>query len=204
MVHIEQNGQPVVQYFGKLKSIREDLNSLDPFPECDCEAIKACSCNILKKIVDRDNKNRLLDFLMGLDATYEVVRDHILSTDPLPTVNQAFFKIQQVEMQKNIHSNAYDAQENVAILVNKSVCAPVHGTNNVPHSAQTTYNRDHKRSRGPFECDYCGKKGHTRAYCFKLKAYNKGKGVVKGEFKHGITANVEGVHCQTEDTHFDA
>ncbi|KAK9676220.1 hypothetical protein RND81_11G062500 [Saponaria officinalis] len=178
MVYIKQNGQPVVQYFEKLKSIWEDLNSLDPLPECDCEAIKACSCNILKKIVDRDNRNRLLDFLMGLDATYEVVRDRILSTDPLPTVNQAFFKIQQVEMQKNIHSNVYDAQENVAI--------------------------DHKRSRGPLKCDYCGKRGHTRAYCFKLKAYHKGKCVANGDFKHRLAANVEGVHCQIKDTPLDA
>ncbi|KAK9667983.1 hypothetical protein RND81_13G026100 [Saponaria officinalis] len=137
MVHLEQSGQPVVQYFGCLKSIWEDLSSLDPLPECDCDAIKACSCNIMKKIVDRDNKNRLLDFLMG------------------------------------------EAHQTVA--------------------AQTL-RRDNKRSRTPLECDYCGKRGHTRPYCFKLKAHKKAKGAVKTDFRGRIAAHVEETQFNVEET----
>ncbi|KAK9740120.1 hypothetical protein RND81_03G012900 [Saponaria officinalis] len=201
MVHIEQSGQPVVQYFG----------SLDPLPECDCDALKACTCNILKKIVDRDNKNRLLDFLMGLDGVYEVVRDQILSTDPLPTVNQAFFKIQQLEMQKNIHNNVFDAQENMAMTTNKSGHFPSSfPKHSLPSSAGDVYqnahvqsvgNRDAKRGRAPLECDYCGKRGHTRAYCFKLKAQNRSKAGVKGDFRGRMTAHVEETqHFSAEET----
>ncbi|KAK9756366.1 hypothetical protein RND81_01G091700 [Saponaria officinalis] len=215
MVYIEQNGQPVVQYFGRLKSIWEDLSSLDPLPECDCDAIKAYSCNIMKKIVDRDNRNRLLDFLMGFDATYEVVVDQILSFDPLPTVNQAFFKIQQVEMQKNIHHNEYDAHENMAMATHKpGYNAPGYnsssfskgdyprsaGDSNQPVSAQKTQHRDNKHSRTPLECDYCGKRGHTRAYCFKLKAHNKAKGGAKTDFRGRIDAHVEETQFNVEDT----
>ncbi|KAK9747936.1 hypothetical protein RND81_02G024900 [Saponaria officinalis] len=210
MVHIEQSGQPVVQYFGRLKSIWEDLSSLDPLPECDCDALKACTCNILKKIVDRDNKNRLLDFLMGLDGVYEVVRDQILSTDPLPTVNQAFFKIQQLEMQGNIHSNVFDAQENVAMAANKSGHLMSSFPKNPLSSSagdvfqcshvQLVGNRDAKRGRGSFECDFCGKKGHTRAYCFKLKSHNRSKGAVRGEFRGRMAAHVEETHYNAEET----
>ncbi|KAK9725453.1 hypothetical protein RND81_05G144700 [Saponaria officinalis] len=193
MVHIEHSGQPVVQYFGRLKSIWEDLSSLDPLPECDCDAIKSCSCNILKKIVDRDNKNRLLDFLMGLDRTYEVVNGQILSTDPLPTVNQAFFKIQQLEMQKSIHHSALHPLENMAMAVNKSFHPSSSFTESaIPSSAgdarqfvaaQSTFTKDGKRTRPSLECDYCGKSGHTPAYCFKLKAHNKSKVGIKGDFR---------------------
>ncbi|KAK9675840.1 hypothetical protein RND81_11G035300 [Saponaria officinalis] len=154
----------------------------------------------MKKIVDRDNKNRLLDFLMGLDATYEVAKDQILSSDPLPTVNQAFFKIQQIEMQRSIHHNAFDAQENMAMAAhktgyNQSSFSKGYFPSSAGKAYQTvaahTLSRDNKRSRKPLECDYCGKRGHTRHYCFKLMAHNKANGAVKTDFRGRIAAHVE-------------
>ncbi|KAK9723939.1 hypothetical protein RND81_05G035400 [Saponaria officinalis] len=192
MVHIEQNGQPIVRYFGKLKSIWEDLSSLDPLPECECNAPKACTCNVLKKIVDKDNKNRLLDFLMGLDGVYEVVSDQILATIPLLTVNQAFFKIQQIKMQKNVHNKVFDTRENNG-HDSEQVCWPSSASDSLQGSyVHSVGNRNGKRGKTPLKCDYCGKKGHTRAYCFKLKAYNR------------MAAHVEETHYNAEETSLGA
>ena len=39
---------------------------------------------------------------MGLNSGYEVVRNQILSMDPLPNVNKAYYIVQQVEKQKQM------------------------------------------------------------------------------------------------------
>ncbi|KAK9688945.1 hypothetical protein RND81_09G023800 [Saponaria officinalis] len=67
-------------------------------------------------------------------------------------------------------------------------------------SQSSSFNRDAKRSRPPLECDYCGKRGHTRAYCFKLKAHNKTKGGDKGDYRGRLAAHVEEVSYSVEDT----
>ncbi|XP_074267055.1 uncharacterized protein LOC141590356 [Silene latifolia] len=99
---IQENNQSVADYFGKLKSVWEDLQSLDSLPDCECGALSKCSCSLLKKILERDNRHRLIDFLMGLDRKYDNVRSQILASDQLSTVNQAFFRIQQIEMHEEV------------------------------------------------------------------------------------------------------
>ncbi|XP_074298955.1 uncharacterized protein LOC141629944 [Silene latifolia] len=92
MQTIQSDNQSVADYFGKLKSVWEDLQSLDGIPDCECGAMSKCSCTLLKKMLERDNRHKLIDFLMGLDNKYETVRSQILACDPLPTINQAFFR----------------------------------------------------------------------------------------------------------------
>ncbi|KAK9676192.1 hypothetical protein RND81_11G060200 [Saponaria officinalis] len=81
------------EYYTRLKSVWEDLKSMDGLPNCDCGAVSACTCKVLKKIVDRDNKHMLIDFLMGINCKFESIRGQILAMDLVPTVNQVFAKI---------------------------------------------------------------------------------------------------------------
>ncbi|XP_074288560.1 uncharacterized protein LOC141613714 [Silene latifolia] len=97
-----QISQAVAEYYAKLKFVWEDHRSIDSLPNCTCNAIAACSCQLLKRIVERDNRNNLIDFLMGLDNKYDQIRGHILALGPLPSVNQGFAKVHLVEMQKQI------------------------------------------------------------------------------------------------------
>ncbi|KAK9669165.1 hypothetical protein RND81_13G112900 [Saponaria officinalis] len=97
VIQIVQNDSSVAEYYSRLKFVWEDVRALDPLPECNCGAVSKCSCSLLKKIVDRDNKNNLIDFLMGLHPKFEALRGQILAMDPFPSVNQAFAKVHQAE-----------------------------------------------------------------------------------------------------------
>ncbi|XP_074277217.1 uncharacterized protein LOC141600860 [Silene latifolia] len=120
---IQENNQSVAEYFGELKLVWEDLQSLDGLPDYESGGLSKCSYSLLKKILERDNRHRLIHFLMGLDKKYDTARSQILASDPMLTVNQAFFKIQQIEMQKSI-SNTDKGKglmhEEVALAANKS------------------------------------------------------------------------------------
>lgn len=44
-------------YYGKLKGYWDKISSIEPFPECTCEALGKCTCGILKKMMNRDEKH---------------------------------------------------------------------------------------------------------------------------------------------------
>lgn len=76
-------------YFTKLKKLWDEIGSLVPLPVCTCGASKA--------LAEMDMNGKLIQFLMGLNDTYDHVRSQILLMDPLPSVNKAYSMILRVE-----------------------------------------------------------------------------------------------------------
>ncbi|XP_074266473.1 uncharacterized protein LOC141589385 [Silene latifolia] len=86
---ITQDNSPLVEYYGKLKNIWENLDHLDPIPSCTCGAMNQCSCQMLKRLVDRETQSKLLQLLMGLTSGYEHAQTNLLTMEPLPPINKA-------------------------------------------------------------------------------------------------------------------
>ncbi|KAK9677736.1 hypothetical protein RND81_11G163400 [Saponaria officinalis] len=168
--YLYQLRKDVVQIIQGDTSVAE---ALDPLPECSYGNLAKCSCGILKKIVDRDNKNNLIDFLMGLDRKYEHLRGQILATDPLPTVNQAFAKVHQAKVQKNISYNDFHVDlDGVAMAASRFSDKPAAFSDSGRNTQSTDWRRDFKKprvERPSFNCDFCHKSGHTKDFCWKLK-----------------------------------
>ncbi|XP_074298439.1 uncharacterized protein LOC141629317 [Silene latifolia] len=57
---ITQDNSPLVEYYGKLKNIWENLDHLDPISSCTCGAMNQCSCQMLKRLVDRETQSKML------------------------------------------------------------------------------------------------------------------------------------------------
>lgn len=55
------------------------------------------SCSLLKRVNDIESMNRLIQFLVGLCDDYEGARSHILTMDPLPSINKAYYIASQVD-----------------------------------------------------------------------------------------------------------
>ncbi|KAK9668788.1 hypothetical protein RND81_13G086700 [Saponaria officinalis] len=90
------------EYYGRMKQIWEDIQNIEGFPECSCGVLKQCTCNLLKKVVDADNKRMLIQLLMGLDMSYDHVRSVLLAQDPLTSINHAFSQMLQAERQRKL------------------------------------------------------------------------------------------------------
>lgn len=102
LVALSQCGDTLVEFYGKLNRGWESLDSFDPLPHCTCGALDLCTCQLMKKMLDRENQTKLIHFLMGLNHPFESVRTSILSTEPLPPINKALGLLQRVERQKQI------------------------------------------------------------------------------------------------------
>lgn len=64
--------------------------------------MNSCSCNLLKRILEIQENNKLIKFIMGLDIGYEQMKSNLLGMGPLLAVNKAYNLVLQVEKQKQI------------------------------------------------------------------------------------------------------
>ncbi|KAG8655435.1 hypothetical protein MANES_04G047309v8 [Manihot esculenta] len=145
---ISQDNASASVYFTKLKGFWDELGSMETLPPCTCGASKA--------IDEINNRNRLMQFLMGLSDAYGTVRDQILGMDPLPSVNKAYSMVLKFESQKDILGNINGNTEPLALM-------------------NRTYKQYQGKQRGPGQkrghCSYCDMDGHVREGCFKLIGY---------------------------------
>lgn len=87
-----QESLTITMYHSQLKKKWDELECLAPTPHCTCHAAKQVS--------ECDSRNKLMQFLMGLNDAYDSTRDQILLIDPMPMVSKAYSMILQMEKQK--------------------------------------------------------------------------------------------------------
>lgn len=68
---ISQGEMTIAQYFTKLKKLWDELTCLMPVPVCSCN----CKCGAIKKVIEMNEANHLLQLLMGLNEGYDVIRN---------------------------------------------------------------------------------------------------------------------------------
>ena len=93
------------------------------------------TCNQMKVHYDQREEDRLMQSLMGLNDTYNIVHTNILMMLPPPNIRKAYSLVIQEEMQRQV---TLESTENFSIVV------AVHGrTNNFSNNSKEKY------------CDYC-------------------------------------------------
>ncbi|KAK9714485.1 hypothetical protein RND81_06G097900 [Saponaria officinalis] len=102
---LSQDNSSLVDYYSSLKHTWETIDSLDLVPMCTCGVLDSCTCNLLKRIVERKANTKLIQFLMGLNDSYEAMKTH-------------------VERQKLIHDSVETVVDATAFTSNTSSDAP--------------------------------------------------------------------------------
>ncbi|GKB09683.1 putative RNA-directed DNA polymerase [Tanacetum coccineum] len=144
--------------FGKVSAPR--AYELKRSLTCTCSG---CDCDIGKKLQQLRDKERLYEFLLGLDAEYGTIRTQILAMNPVPSLGNAYHLVAEDEQQRAIAGTKRPSSDSVAF------------------QAQVTAKRDQSRpkqkdvkrssSKPVGNCTNCGKDGHNRDGCFELIGY---------------------------------
>ncbi|KAK3021290.1 hypothetical protein RJ639_047281 [Escallonia herrerae] len=142
-------------YFTKLKGLWDELDTYRALP----------TCNQMKAHDEQREEDRLMQFLMGLHDTHNIVRTNILMMSPLPNVRQAYSLVIQEETQRQMTP---ESTENFSIATaiqrrgnnfsNKSKDKHCEHCNREDHTIESC--RTLK-----FHCKYCDRKGHTEDRC---------------------------------------
>ena len=86
---LKQNGIYVSDFFNKLDALWKEFDGLTSLIECTCDAAT--------KLNDHSKLMKLMQFLSGLDESYNQVKSHILLMDHLPGVKIVFSIISHEE-----------------------------------------------------------------------------------------------------------
>ncbi|KAF5460339.1 hypothetical protein F2P56_020217 [Juglans regia] len=84
-----QNTDSISQYYNKLKSYWDELEIYEP--------MSACTCRVVNTLLESIHRGKVMQFLMGLDDSFDSVRAQILLYDPLPPLNHVLSLVQQEE-----------------------------------------------------------------------------------------------------------
>ncbi|XP_019242406.1 PREDICTED: uncharacterized protein LOC109222512, partial [Nicotiana attenuata] len=138
---LSQGTNFVSVYFSKLKELWHEYDVLVPFPNC-CEKSKEHAENL--------HQQRVMQFLSGLNESYDQARRQILMKTNAPSLNQAYAMIIQDESQQKIGVNAVtsDKIEPLAMQAGRG-----------------------RGRRQYLQCDFCHLKGHTKENCYKIVGY---------------------------------
>ncbi|XP_074266090.1 uncharacterized protein LOC141588553 [Silene latifolia] len=86
----QKSGESVMDYYGRIKKLWDDINDFDSLPNCEC-----CSkCDLQGVLHKRREADQVRGFLMGLDSFYATVRSSILGTPPLPAMQMVYSRIE--------------------------------------------------------------------------------------------------------------
>ena len=141
-MNLSQGTMSITTYFTKLKSIKP---------------VFTCTCGGAKSLMEYDDVEYILSFLIGLNECYSYIRGQLLLMDPLPAINKAFSLILQEEKQKEVVSATSVSSETQMAFAVKVTAPPKPRT---------------KKDRP--QCTHCGFLGHIVDKCYKLYGYPPG------------------------------
>ncbi|KAL3371394.1 hypothetical protein AABB24_008103 [Solanum stoloniferum] len=148
---MSQGTLTVSDYYSKLRNLWDEHISLVPLPACECDKYR--------EYADHMEKQKLIQFLMGLNETFAQSRSHILITVPSPNLNQAYNMIMQDESQR-VQSNIIFAS--VLPLQQLNVNKP---------TALASMQHNKSKKHNDLYCEHCHMRNHNTKYCYKLIGY---------------------------------
>ncbi|KAK6149071.1 hypothetical protein DH2020_016596 [Rehmannia glutinosa] len=149
----KQRGMSIVAYYGKLKSLWDDLANYDQIPTCTCTG---CKCNFSAKLEQRREEEKVHQFLMGLDeVSYGTVRSNLLATEPLPSLNKVYGVLVREERVKTITRVAEERGEIMGLAA---------------HAGGRLKGRGEAKDQTAI-CSICSRTGHDSSTCFQVIGY---------------------------------
>lgn len=164
--------------------------TMNALTQCSCQCICGDETNMRKIEQDRT----LIQFLMGLNKVFTMVRGSILMMNHLPNIAQAFSILIQEEKQR-------EAKPHNQQLMIEFTSLNVNGPGN--NNFRTNYNQYMNTSSGnnsygrgymgnkprPF-CDFCMRSGHIKDKYYKLHGYPQNLKYNNGNKKNKLAANM--------------
>ncbi|XP_019234231.1 PREDICTED: uncharacterized protein LOC109214736 [Nicotiana attenuata] len=157
--NLVQGSLDITTYYTRMKRLWEELNTLSGKSQHSC----VCTCGSKKMLHKEEQDRRLIQFSMGLNEVYTIVRGSILMMKPLPSLAQAFSLPIQKEKQREFRPNNQLNLESTSLHVNATFAQHQN-----PFGARNFKTHYTPNNRGQPFCDYCKRPDHAKEKCYKL------------------------------------
>jgi len=145
--NLKQGSKTVLEYFTKMKTLWEELNSHRPMPHCTCP--HPCRCAATREARNYRLEDLVIQFLTSLNDQFNVVKTKVLMLDPLPSINKVYSLVVQEESNNHSLSSPFDEQLSVINAAESQGIGQGRG--------RGYYNN----FRPPIHCSFCRKSNHT-------------------------------------------
>ena len=154
ITHCKQDGKSVLEYYGRLTKLWEELQNMKTARSCTCDA----AADIEK---ERDDA-KVHKFLFGIDdSRFASIRSRITDEEPLPDLNIVYSRV--VREEQNMVSSRSKEQRTDALGFSVKT---------EPLKETTTVEVMPPRSRDPARtCTHCGRTEHDITECFLVHGY---------------------------------
>jgi len=156
--NLKQGSKSVLEYFTKMKTLWEELNSHRPMSNCTCLVV--CRCESMCSARLHRIEDQVIQFLTGLNDNFNVIKSQVLLMDPLPTINKVYSLVVQEES-NNGSISLSSVSEDHNILVNASDARKQFG-----HGKNVASSKKNSRF-----CTFCKHTNHTVEFCYQKHGY---------------------------------
>lgn len=155
---IKQNDMSVNDYYTALRTVWEELDSLNALPTivASTPEIK----KLLSEIELQKEKSNLFQYLNGLNEIYSAQRSQLLLNNPLPSFENAIAILQQEEAQRDLLEPTKVPEHDILAMYGKGVSS--------------------SPSPKTYQCTACGGKGHIQDRCWSNVGYPRWHPKYKG------------------------
>ncbi|XP_070034904.1 uncharacterized protein [Nicotiana tomentosiformis] len=171
---VSQGTSSISTYHYRLKLLWDEYSALIPTLPITPET---------REFITQLEKQKLFQFLMGLNESYSAIRSKMLLMSPSPSVSRTYAMLIHEESQRK-------------------VCMSNTPMNEVSDSTALMSSRDNTQKfkrYGNLYCEYYRTKGHTKDTCYKLVGYPPGfKGKRKQEYRQTNSAMSDGFHAKDD------
>uniref|UniRef100_A0A803QCA7 CCHC-type domain-containing protein n=1 Tax=Cannabis sativa TaxID=3483 RepID=A0A803QCA7_CANSA len=146
LTYLNQGDDSVSAYFTKLTAIWDEIHQL--------RSCIPCTCAAATQHLAHQNQDQLLQFLKGLNDSYQAVRDQILLLDPCPALIKVFSMVINQERQRS--------------LGHRLLPPMAASSSSTPQETALAANAASKNKRPRPHCTNCQKPGHYKDKCYFL------------------------------------
>ncbi|KZV23338.1 hypothetical protein F511_02239 [Dorcoceras hygrometricum] len=141
---IKQGSNSVTHYFSELQELWQEL---DLFLE-DSHICAECSNHVRRTL----EKERVFDFLAGLNRELDDVRGRIVARDPFPSTDDAFSEVRREELRRKV-------------MLPDTL--PLSSSVSEVSALASNKNSSQRQGKRPW-CDHCHRPRHTKDKCWEI------------------------------------
>ncbi|KAG7551787.1 Reverse transcriptase RNA-dependent DNA polymerase [Arabidopsis thaliana x Arabidopsis arenosa] len=158
-----QDGQSVIEYYGRLVVLWDELYSYRPLPVCTCGA----SDTFAKEREDE----KVHHFVMGLDESrFGNVICAIVDAGPMPDLAQAYAKVIREEQRLAASKKKEQQQEAIGFVARREESSPV-ASDVSGFATRFSPSGGRGSGRAALVCSNCGRTGHEKEFCWQIVGY---------------------------------